>query len=321
MSEGYTLLFNHTHTEISNEYGRRAIGEKTNENHYADYSKLLECLDDEFNAVIVNTEHYFSEEAYPHEFLEDINSMEEGYIEGEYESHISGNVGDTRFALVNGVEAGFLDQENHFIMIGLPYENDYGLVEPDREIFYESAEDAEIVHPAHPFFESEILDYNLGISDELINEFMEESEKGSWRAGVGYMTGYFHPFFNKMARGELPWQNKSVGDISEDYSTPLIPEQDWHVKLPRDLGGVGVIEEEDIYDFDSKQFDPGSLLGSEIIAPREGWFSVSGAIDIHQGLKHFDRFEPGEFRNFCDQRLESFRDISPEDIEPRIRSI
>lgn len=127
------ILIYHSHTEESNRTGNDYVID----NHFANYAELVAQLPENIDPVFVRTEHVkkrsFDDPKSFHQqpngghnmsFAEEIESRG-GQVENEeYTSHITGTLGENRFAMIDGVEANYHRADSHMLLCGLDRETE-----------------------------------------------------------------------------------------------------------------------------------------------------------------------------------------------------
>lgn len=230
------LLFYHTHTENSNRSVRDFYGEDAVENHYADFSLLIEELSDEINPVIVRTEHAKKRareenEGFHQRFKKEIE-QKGGQVE-YHKNHVTGTFGSSDFSIIEGVEGTLKEQNSHILLCGVPVEDEITFWNKGKKELYELSKDTAWTGLPH----WNLMSPKLEDKKDILNTAQENDDiKLAVSYGQGY--GLLNPYVN----GKLPGQT-SVKEYAEKYEASLVPELDWHTTLPYNLNGIGVLDD------------------------------------------------------------------------------
>lgn len=273
MSEYVEVLINHTHTPYSIESSEEYLGERV-ENHVADYPALVERLDREPHSgiapIFVRTEHYDTDPSF---FEEDLPTAVEEEYDGEYEehdAHVTGEIGDTPFAVINGVEASVGEglEDGHMTIAGLPIDDDASYADLSFDDVYDVAREAEWAAPAHPMqVIPSVLDTGWS-EDDLDLLYNDLTDERGVTLAIESATGY-DPFTNAISRGALRslQGRKHILDYAEKYDLQVIGAWDWHVSMPEGLEGANVPHRQSAFrDIEKGDIPAEKLLNSDIVS-------------------------------------------------------
>jgi len=247
-----TLLFYHTHTADSNRFEREVRNLEIS-SHATDYVEVARRLPNGVNAVFVKTDHWKTDP----EFFERLGSRFDGEIES-FGSHVFFEVDGSKVAVINGVEIAVGVENNHYVVAGLPLDDEetYHVLSMDEAV--ELGKRAGWMAPAHvgmPFGR---------IPEGTLDEFFGRADKKDIKVALGYTTGYF-PFYNRLSRNETPFRT-SVTEYAEENGVPLLPELDSHAFLPERLTGCGVLEQEVIRKLDEGEMPVAEILSADLLS-------------------------------------------------------
>lgn len=327
------LLFYHTHTEESNRTVGEYMGsEKATENHYADYATLVNELSDDIDPVIVRTEHIEKKasedtESFHQWFEDDIEELG-GQLE-HHDTHITGVLGENRFAVIDGVEGTFKEPDSHILLCGVPREEEVNAWNLSNEELYSMSE--ELAWTGLPHWN--IMSPSLEEKESIL----QESERNSdLDIAISHTTGYGSPM-NELVNGAFPSQT-GVDEYAEEYGASLIPELDWHTTLPYKLDGVGVIEDGSIDELSEGEIPVDSILDCDIVeyghlqeqtcgAVHDSWrFGTTLAApslrieDYFKGASRelYRKFAPVEdedYRSLAESSVKHATDVSIDDLQ------
>ncbi len=269
MSDAEILLY-HTHTEESNSTVRNFYGEDAVENHFGDYTHVIQELPGDIDPVFVRTEHAQKKSredsgSFYQDFEEEV--IEQGGQLEYHDRHVTGTLGENQFSIIEGVEGTLNDQDSHVLFCGIPVDEEKTAwnLELDRnseKSFYDFSEDVSwtglphwnIMSPSHE--EKEEIIYEAERNDDI-------------DVAVSHASGY--GLANRYINGDLPLLQDSV-----DYNVSRIPELDWHVTLPYKLDGVGVLEDGTINDLRSGDLSVEKITDCNMV---NHGFSTNSLID------------------------------------------
>lgn len=238
MKDAEILLY-HNHTEESNrvaDFGPE-LDDFIVKNHYADYAHFIDELPGDVNPVIVRTEHGMKRssedsKSFHQEFWTDI--LDRGGQVETHDTHVTGTLGETEFAVIDGVEATYNERDQHLLLAGLPLEEEIDAYNIGKEEFFEYAGEAAWSGIPH----WNIMTPSLEEKEEIIHE---ADDLDDVELALSHSGGY--GLMNKIVNDELPGTGRSeIDQFSSDYDLPILPELDWHVTLPHGLDHTGVLE-------------------------------------------------------------------------------
>ncbi|MFB6190990.1 MAG: hypothetical protein ABEJ64_01025 [Candidatus Nanohaloarchaea archaeon] len=322
------LLAHHTHTPESNRTAREYAGVDAR-NHAGSYLELVEALDPGFDIVFSRTEHHgkysCSDPRSYHSRLQQ-EAGEKGVELDYHDRHVTGELEGTRFAIIEGVEASYRDEDNHVTFVGVPVDEEVDLHELGEDEFYSEAEKASFVAPAHPFLG------DLGFPREDLEELVDTAGNGHGEIELmlGYSTGYDR-LTNARARGELMNGGKAVEEVAGE-EVPVIPELDWHVCIPGELSGFGVLPDGSVDRLFEGDIPVENFGRAEVIQNGKNGISPLQMVTTYpEELPLYDRFEPiyrsldllglevpygqQEFTESMEDSVSDLSGVTPEDVE------
>lgn len=261
MTDSEVLIY-HSHSEESNRIGEFGpeLDDFIVENHYADYAHLIEELPGDVNPVIVRTEHGIKRGAkdrksFHQDFWADI--LDRGGQIETHGSHITGVLGENEFAVIDGVEPTYEEQDQHLLLAGLPIDEEVDAYNIGRDEFFEYAEDAAWAGIPHWNMMTPSKEEKADIiheADDLDDVDLALSHNG----GYGSLSRYVND--------EIPGTGGSdIERFASDYDLPVLPEIDWHVTLPQGLDHAGLLEKGTVEQLREGHIPVKNLLDAETV--------------------------------------------------------
>ncbi len=342
------VFVNHLHTHESNKRMKeiKGIWNYGDYNHAVDLIKFVESIPKDIDLVFNITEHWGSS-------VETFESLEDRVVEkgGEFElfeSHASFELDGRKVSVINSVECSVEKYNVHFLLCGVPVEDERTFYNISFDEFMDEAEKVEWAMPAHPFTP------HYKIPDTVLRRFYREANDRNIDSAVGFSSGYTG-FFNRVSHGkyrrlhelingvvELRGSDvlnsinpkykdfENVASISWEFEVPVISEMDIHCAIPEKLEGAGVLGREAI-----KKLFEGEINTDEILKPRvlswedtgegtswrEFFQTFPGVLPLYKtGIyRKFLPYEKEEFDNLFESFCKSLENINPEEIRENTR--
>lgn len=274
MSGEVEVLINHTHTPYSIASERDVHGNMNAINHNAAYAALIDHLPADVTPIIVRTEHYTADPAFFDEHHGFPARVKREYG-GDYElhdTHVTGEIDGTSFAVINGVEASMNRDSSHVTVAGLDTDSEDVFFNLDTTELYDAVVEADgaWLATAHQHYRYPGVK-DMSIPDNELHNLFTHAQGGEVPVAVGYTTGY-DQINNMVARGTSRSLvgKPDVHDYAEEYDVPLVPEIDWHIAVHPGLEGTGVLREpvwDDLAEIDRvADMDVGKLLETDIVS-------------------------------------------------------
>ncbi len=325
MNREKALFVNHIHTEESDKRmsEKEGIWNYGEFNHSSDLLKIIEKLPENIDIVFNLTEHWGSNNKKYKKMEKRI--VEKGGSFDYHDRHVTLELEGKRAAIINSVELSVEHTNSHFLICGLPLDNDRNFFQLSFEEFIKEAEKAEFAAPAHPFTP------HYKVPDRMLNRFYEETVTKGIPTFIGFSSGYtkffnrvshgkyrrVHDFFNGVAKLRFkeflnslnPWKKpENLISISKKYDVPIVSEMDVHSILPQKLNGAGLIEKETIDELFEGNINTEKILNNEILLwddVREG-LSWKQFFETFPGLLFF--YQHGFYRPFLPYTEDEFKE-------------
>ncbi len=311
-------------------------------NHFVDYFEIRKKVPESINLVMNDTTHEVNEDRSYDELYRKVK--EEGGEFRKFDKHIYFEIDDKEAVVINSAEVGVGNHghdESHFTVTGLEmgYEEYDTFTMDELSDFAKEAEITSVAHQYLPLFHT---------GKEVLYEFLEETKKKDFRAGINYSTGYFK-LGNKLARGEIQKYNplngffdrfsdklpdflveqlrveKDIVELAEEYDLPLIPEIDAHSIIPEKFQGAGVLKESVMEDFKEGKFPADELLETDVLDYGNKEISVFEFIRMYSDVFPGWNYEKGNKKGIKEKILSPVFNYYPqehkEDFEKSIKSL
>lgn len=333
------IFVNHIHTEKSNEMmdSLEGVWNYGDHNHTIDLLVFLENLDKDIDVVFNVTEHWGSGPDLFNQLEERVDELG-GFFE-RFERFVCFEVEGRRAVVINSVECSVERYNKHFLLCGLPIDDEKVYKNISFEELMDAAETSKWAMPAHLFTP------HYKLSDNVIEEFYEECGERGILAAVGIGAAYT-PFFNFFAHGkgrrihdfftgvfELDFEefvsainpfrkSLDIRKVSEKFSVPVVSELDLHCCLPTKLDFAGVLEDEVVEKFFNGEFPTEHLLDHDLlffedvngVSWKEFFKTFPGVLPLYE-KKVYDRLLPYTRQEFYEEMVESCKTLRELDKE------
>jgi len=273
-----TLFFHHTHTADSNRFEREVRDLNINA-HATDYVEIMRRLPDGVDGIFTKTDHWKTNPEY---FFQLEKRLQRNDIDFErFDTHLVFRIDGSTGVIINGVEASFESEKEHFTIIGLPISDNnlyYNLTLKELVEAGTKADWLSFAHMGMPFHR---------ISEETLRDVIYKAEQKDVDVAIGYATGY-SPLYNRITRNEIPFRTP-VREYAREYNLPVVPELDLHCVVPPGFTGCGVTDSEATRVLTEGKLPTQKLLAADLFIPsqyREG-------ISVVELLRTYAVFLPG----------------------------
>lgn len=258
MAKRFSLLVHHTHPYSPQYAFTEDKTDKMEKEVSLYYDDFVRTLPEGYDVVFTKTDHWVPRSEIFGKLKDKLEKRRDSY--GKiFDKHLYGEIDGKRFAVINGVEASAEKKDYHFTLNGLKIGEEKKYKNLEMEELYKEARKAEFTCLAHP------LTPGVSMPDRMIEKFLEKSKDDEKIVpGIEVAKGYSTVInFLSLGLHRKMVGKKSLFDYADEYGVPLIPETDWHAHFPKNLRGVGKIDEESMEKLFNGDIPTENILDSE----------------------------------------------------------